>query len=66
MEELSGNVFQGVVNCYESLLQSCVNLKIPQPCALQLLFNLKFFSKVLVHPSVEKVKYEVLSLENSV
>ena len=56
-------VFIGVLESYENLLQDFISddatpgegRTIPQPCALQLLFNFKFFSSVLAHPSIEEV-----------
>ncbi len=54
MRDLSSSVFNGVLECFKFLLNS-VNQKIPQPCALQLLFNLKFFSSILVHNASDQV-----------
>lgn len=56
-------MFVGVLESYENLLKDFCSeessgeerMSVPQPCALQLLFNFKFFSNVLAHPSVEEV-----------
>ena len=66
LEALSMKVFIGVLERYENLLQDFIGddatpregkerMTVPQSCALQLLFNFKFFSSVLVHPSIEEV-----------
>lgn len=49
LQRLSGAVLKGVVRSYEELLRTLKSASrvVPQKCALQLLYNLKFVSGVL-------------------
>jgi len=51
---LSGRVLVEVLSSYESLL-SPLSSSVPQDCALQLLFNLKFTASVLATPKEKQV-----------
>ena len=54
LEHLSGATLVGVVKAFENLLEGVEsrNVEVPQPCALQLFYNLKYLASVLT-PSKE-------------
>lgn len=52
---LSSRVLTEVLSSYESLLGS-LSSPVPQDCALQLLFNVKFTASVLATPEEAQVK----------
>lgn len=54
LEHLSGATLVGVVKAYEHLLES-LSVEVPQPCALQLFYNLKFLAGVLATPKEAEV-----------
>ena len=50
------NVYSGVLDCYQELLQrGDTSPPLPQNCALQLLFDVKFLSMALSHSSGDGV-----------
>lgn len=63
--ELSSRILKGVIKCYRNILRNPseessngqgARFNIPQQCALQLLFNLKFLGSVLVAQTDNEVK----------
>lgn len=62
LEHLSGTTLGGVVVAYETLLKEVENkcVDIPQPCALQLFYDLKFVGSVLTAPKEAEVRTTTL------
>ena len=73
ISELSSSMFQGVLKCYQSVLKKSpeqttsdtgTSINMPQQCALQLVFNLKFLANILVAESDTEVYVQIFSTFN--
>lgn len=62
LRQLSQDVFLGVVGCYSDLLRcsSPTPLCVPQDCALQLLFDVRFLSLIFSHTTDDEVSADQL------
>lgn len=60
LEHLSAATLVGVVKCYKDLLEelSGRGVSVPQPCALQLWYNLKFVLSILALPRENEVSVQ--------
>ena len=63
LEHLSGTALGGVVRAYGNLLEEVERkgLEVPQPCALQLYFDLKYAAGVLAPLKAEEVSCSLTS-----
>lgn len=59
LEHLSVATLMGVVKVYEDLLVELESkaIDVPQPCALQLFYNMKFMVSVLALPKESEVRF---------
>lgn len=62
LEHLSAATLVGVVGAFEELLEELdgKGLDVPQPCALQLFYDLKFVTSVLMLPKEGEVSLRVV------
>jgi hypothetical protein len=63
IEHLSGATLVGVVKAFESLLEGLESrtVEVPQPCALQLFYNLKYLASVLTPSKEAEVRMDIES-----
>ena len=55
LQHLSEAVLVGIVKVHEDIIKDLKDGGIPQPCALQLYYNIKFVSNILTTPKENEV-----------